>query len=132
MFLIFVPNCLPKMTATFVAIGKMACAVVKLESSIAKFGFAEAFVRFAIVLGDFAEIRIKTFFCGLAIFLTILTFGSAVLHIWSARSGFGNTGFRSWSWILKSWRSRSWFRVGSLDFRSVGFNNWSLRSGIGS
>ena len=127
------------MTATFVAIGKMACAVVKLESSIAKFGFAEAFVRFAIVLGDFAEIRINTFFSGLAIFLTILTFGSAVLHIWSARlgfessiSGFGSARLGFWSWISRFWSTRSKFRVGSLDIWSLGLWFGSLRSGIWS
>jgi hypothetical protein len=35
---------------------------VKLESSIAKFGYAKAFAGFAIVLGDFAEIIIYAFF----------------------------------------------------------------------
>ncbi len=132
MFLIFVPNFLPKITATSLAIVRMACAVVERTSSIAKFGFAKAFVRFAIVLGNEAKIKVNRFGARFLLILTILTFGSAILHIWSARSGFGNAGFRSWSWILKSWRSRSGFRVGSLDFRSVGFNNWSLRSRIGS
>lgn len=53
------------MTATFVAIVRMACAVVEWTSSIAKFGIAVAFVRFAIVLGNEAEITTYTFFCGL-------------------------------------------------------------------
>ena len=74
MFLIFAPNCLPKMTATFVVIVRMACAVVEWTSSIAKFGIAKVFVRFAIVLGNEAKLRVYRFGASLGYNLTILTF----------------------------------------------------------
>jgi hypothetical protein len=47
MFLFLPVSCLPKMTATFVAIWKIACAVGKLESYYAKLALAKVFVRFA-------------------------------------------------------------------------------------
>jgi hypothetical protein len=49
------------MTTAFVAICKIACVEEKWTSSIAKFGIAEAFVGFAIVLGNSVEILIYVF-----------------------------------------------------------------------
>lgn len=89
-------------------------------------------MRFAIVLGNEAEIRVNRYSANFGYILTILTFGSAILHIWSAMSGFRRTEFRSMSWILMFWSSRSGFRVGRLEFGSLGLDIRSLRLDIWS